>query len=148
MTDINNVVIVGRSVRDVGERDYTCTRSGTYCLKISVAVNKSEKDAAGNWQDRASFVDVTIWGKMAENLRPKISKGTKMCVSGSLYQERWTTTDGKTNSRLTVVADRVDIMQGTSAATPGNAPSAPNPAPSSSGNAPSALDSYTGDLPF
>lgn len=142
MTDINNVVIVGRSTRDIGERDYTCTRSGVYCLKVSVAVNKSEKDAAGNWQDRASFIDVTIWGKMAENLRPKIGKGTKMCVSGSLYQERWATTDGKTNSRLTVVADRVDIMQGTPAATPGNAP---NPAPS---EAPGAFDQYTNDLPF
>lgn len=142
MTDINNVVIVGRSTRDIGERDYTCTRSGVYCLKISVAVNKSEKDASGNWQDRASFVDVTIWGKMAENLRPKISKGTKMCVSGSLYQERWQGQNGKTSSRLTVVADRVDIMQGTPAATPGNAP---NPAPS---EAPSAFDQYTDDLPF
>lgn len=145
MTDINNVVIVGRSTRDIGERDYTCTRSGVYCLKISVAVNKSEKDAAGNWQDRASFVDVTIWGKMAENLRPKISKGTKMCVSGSLYQERWQGQDGKTVSRLTVVADRVDIMQGTPAATSGNAP---NPAPSAPSKAPSALDQFTDDLPF
>lgn len=145
MTDINNVVIVGRSTRDIGERDYTCTRSGVYCLKISVAVNKSEKDAAGNWQDRASFIDVTIWGKMAENLRPKISKGTKMCVSGSLYQERWQGQDGKTSSRLTVVADRVDIMQGTPAATPGNAP---NPAPSAPSKAPSVFDQYTDDLPF
>lgn len=85
---------------------------------------------------------MTIWGKMAENLRPKISKGIKMCVSGSLYQERWQGQDGKTSSRLTVVADRVDIMQGTPAATPGNAP---NPAPS---EAPCALDQYTDDLPF
>lgn len=144
MTDINNVVIVGRSTRDIGERDYTYTRSGVCCLKISVAVNKSEKDAAGNWQDRASFVDVTIWGKMAENLRPKIGKGTKMCVSGSLYQERWQGQDGKTSSRLTVVADRVDIMQGTPASTPSNTqqhPTTPNPAPSD-------CDSYTNDLPF
>jgi single-strand DNA-binding protein len=116
-----------------------------YCLKISVAVNKSEKDAAGNWQDRASFVDVTIWGKMAENLRPKISKGTKMCVSGSLYQERWQGQDGKTSSRLTVVADRVDIMQGNAGV---NAPTAPNPAPSAPSEAPSAFDQYTNDLPF
>jgi single-strand DNA-binding protein len=148
MTDINNVVIVGRSTRDIGERDYTCTRSGVYCLKISVAVNKSEKDAAGNWQDRASFVDVTIWGKMAENLRPKISKGTKMCVSGSLYQERWQGQDGKTSSRLTVVADRVDIMQGTPASTPGNAPNPAPSAPSAPSEAPSAFDQYTNDLPF
>ena len=70
MTDINTVTIVGRLTRDCGQQDFSYLQSGTAVAKISVAVNRSKKQQDGSWADEASFFDVTVFGKSAENLHP------------------------------------------------------------------------------
>ena len=71
MTDTNSVVLVGRSVRDVSDRDFGYLQSGTARLNFSIAVNKSRKQG-DQWIDEPSFFDVTIFGKWAENLKQKM----------------------------------------------------------------------------
>ena len=109
MTDINNVVLVGRLTRDLGtdERSFGYVQSGTARANISIAVNRSRKQGE-QWVDETSFFDVTIWGKTAENLKPRLTKGTQIAVSGYLKQDRWEK-DGQKQSRVQVVADMVEV---------------------------------------
>ena len=65
MTDLNHVIEIGRLTRDIGERDFGYTTGGTTRLNLSIAVNRSEK-RGGEWADKVSFFDVTVWGKTAE----------------------------------------------------------------------------------
>ena len=51
-TDLNHVVLVGRLTRDVGndERSFGYVSNGQGRANVSIAVNRSRKDAAsGNW---------------------------------------------------------------------------------------------------
>ena len=109
MTDINSVVLVGRITKDVGsdERSFSYVGNGTAKAVVNIAVNRGVKKG-DKWEDEASFFDVVIWGKTAENLKPRLTKGTQITVSGYLKQDRWEK-DGQKQSRVQVVADMVEI---------------------------------------
>ena len=110
MTDINSLTVIGRIVRDLDENSYTVLESGTARANVSIAVNRSVKKD-GQWIDDTSFFDITIWGKTAENLKPYLTKGKQIAVSGYLKQDRWEK-DGKKNSRVYIVAETVELVGG------------------------------------
>ena len=112
MTDTNLVVLIGRLTQDCGndERSFQYVGNGTAKAVVSLAVNRSVKKN-GNWVDEVSFINVTIWGKTAENLKQYLKKGTQICVCGYLTQDRWEK-DGQKQSRLKVVAESVQLLGG------------------------------------
>ncbi len=115
-TDLNHVVLVGRLTRDVGsdERSFGYVSNGQARANLSIAVNRSRKDSAsGNWVEEANFFDVTLWGKQAENLKPYLTKGKQIAVDGYLKQDRWQK-DGQNFSRVTIVANNVQLLGGRS----------------------------------
>lgn len=108
-SSINRVCISGNLTRDPELRQ---TQSGTQVLSMGVAVNERAKDPqTGEWGDRPSFVDVTVWGNRAQALAGFLRKGTHVAVSGRLRQDRWQDRQtGENRSRIGVVADEVDVM--------------------------------------
>lgn len=109
MTDINSVVLVGRITKDIGsdERSFSYVGNGTAKAVVNIAVNRGVKKG-DKWEDEASFFDVVIWGKTAENLKPRLTKGTQITVSGYLKQDRWEK-DGQKQSRVQIIADMVEV---------------------------------------
>ena len=111
--DVNTVVIVGRLVRDLNpsdSREFAYTPNGQARANISVAVNTRRKNG-DQWVDEVNFFNITIWGKTAENLKPYLTKGKQICVEGHLKQDRWEK-DGQKQSRITIVADNVQLLGG------------------------------------
>ena len=109
MTDINSVVLIGRITKDVGsdERSFSYIGNGTAKAVVNIAVNRGVKKG-DKWEDETSFIDVVMWGKLAENLKPRLTKGTQITVNGYLKQDRWEK-DGQKQSRVQVVADMVEV---------------------------------------
>ena len=110
MTDLNHVIEIGRLTRDISERDFGYTTGGTARLNLSIAVNRSEK-RGGEWADKVSFVDVTVWGKTAENIITYLHKGKQIAVDGYLDQQRWEK-DGVKYSKVVIIADNVQLLGG------------------------------------
>ena len=110
MTDLNHVIEIGRLTRDISERDFAYTTGGTARLNLSFAVNRSEK-RNGAWQDKVSYLDVTVWGKTAENIKPYLHKGKQIAVDGYLDQQRWEK-DGVKYSKVVIIADSVQLLGG------------------------------------
>ena len=121
MTDLNDVILIGRLTKDCGadERSFSYVGNGTAKAVVSLAVNRSVKKGE-KWEDEVSYIDVTIWGRTAENLKPNLVKGKQICVKGYLKQDRWEK-DGQKQSRLTVVADSVQLLGGNNKAVPSQA---------------------------
>ena len=139
MTDLNSVIEIGRLTRDISERDFGYTTGGTARLNLSIAVNRSEK-RGGEWADKVSFFDVTVWGKTAENIRPYLHKGKQIAVDGYLDQQRWEK-DGVKYSKVVIIADSVQLLGGNE-----SAPQAQQPAGEyqSAGSG----DDFPEDIPF
>lgn len=110
MTDINTLTIIGRLISNC---DLAYTAGGTARLNLSIAVNRSQK-SGGEWSDKASFFDVTVWGKTAENISPYLSKGKQIAVQGYLDQQRWEK-DGQRFSKVCIIAEQVQLLGGKNA---------------------------------
>lgn len=101
MTDLNEVVLMGRLVRNsdtkpVGKGNLT---------EFSIAVNRSTK-VGNDWKDEVSYFDVKKW-QASENLQGKLIKGAQVTIKGSLNQERWQDQNGANKSRIVINAENV-----------------------------------------
>lgn len=145
MTDINNITLSGRVAQDI-KLGYV--GNSMAMAKFSVAVNRSVKGADGQWQDVASFIDVTAWGKAAERLNQTARKGTKLLIVGRIEQQTWT--DKQTNqqkSKVAVIADRVELIMIPQQAQPQQAQ--PQYTPSNYAPPANGFDgSFSEDVPF
>ena len=112
--DLNVVCIVGNLVRNCGanERDFVYTQNGMCIATISIASNRSRKQADGQYVDEVSYFDVKLYGKTAENLKPYLLKGQKVAVDGVLKQERWKDKNGNAASRIIINANSVQLIGG------------------------------------
>lgn len=93
------ITVVGNMVNDPVLR---FTNSGMAVCDFTVADNyKSNKDA----EDQVSFIEVTLWGTLAENFSESLHKGQRVIVEGRLQQQNWETDDGQKRSKLKLIAD-------------------------------------------
>lgn len=112
MNDLNHVVLIGRLTQDLGadERSFGYVGNGQARASFSIAVNHTKKNG-DEWVDEVDFFSITVWGKLAENLKPYLTKGKQICVEGHLKQDRWEK-DGQKQSRVSVVADNIQLLGG------------------------------------
>lgn len=106
MRSINSVFITGNLTRDP---DVKATASGLSVLEFVVAVNVSRRLQDGSYEDRAIFVPVKAFGRQAEFLSGRLSKGVRVTVSGRLDQRRWEDQDGRRRSVMEVIAEDVEF---------------------------------------
>ncbi|MBQ6057230.1 MAG: single-stranded DNA-binding protein [Treponema sp.] len=113
MTDLNHVVLIGRLTRDLGsdERDFGYLPNGQARANVSIAVNRSKKQG-DEWIDEVSYFEVAIFGKTAENLKPYLLKGKQIAVDGHLKQDRWKDQQGNNKSKISIVAENVQLLDG------------------------------------
>lgn len=108
MTDLNKVILIGRVTHDINDKSFGYIGNGNAKLTLSIAVNRSVK-RGDKWEDEVSFFEVIVWGKPAESLKTRLSKGKRIAVSGELKQERWEK-DGQKYSKIVVNAESVQLL--------------------------------------
>lgn len=96
----NTITISGNLTRDP---ELKFLGSGTAVADLSVAVNRKDKD--GN--ESTSFIDVTAWQTLAENVAESLTRGARVIVTGRLEQQTWEDKDGGKRSKLVLIADDV-----------------------------------------
>ncbi len=106
MASFNRVILVGNLTRDPELRYIP---SGTAVCDVGLAVNDRRKTASGEWIDETTFVDVTLWSRTAEVASEYLSKGSPVLIEGRLKLDTWEK-DGKKNSKLRVVAEKMQML--------------------------------------
>ncbi|MFH1731536.1 MAG: single-stranded DNA-binding protein [Planctomycetota bacterium] len=110
MANLNKVLLIGNLTRDPELR---YIQSGTAVVDLGLAVNRRVKKSDGTWGDEAAFIDVTVWGKQAENCAEYLSKGRPVFVEGRLQFDQWEDKKtGEKRSKLKVTADNVQFLAG------------------------------------
>jgi single-strand DNA-binding protein len=105
MNNLNSILIEGNLVRDPLLRS---TPKGTQVCTLSLASNRYYKQETG-FEKEVSFFDVETWSRLAEACYAKGKKGRGVRVVGRLKQDRWTGPDGKSHSKVTIVAEHVEF---------------------------------------
>jgi single-strand DNA-binding protein len=115
MNNLNSILIEGNMVRDPIART---TPKGSQVCSFSIASNRYYT-IDGKMEHEVSFFDVESWGKLAELVQSEGQKGRAVRVVGRLKQDRWTGTDQKPRSKVSIVAEHIEFRpqpeQGSSA---------------------------------
>lgn len=103
---VNNVVLVGRLVRDVDLRQTSTGKMMTY---FTLAVNKNFKNEQG--EQAADFIGCVAFDKKAENMARFLSKGSLIAVEGRISTRNFQGNDGKTVYVTEVVASSITFLE-------------------------------------
>lgn len=98
--NINNVTLIGNLTRDPESFAAGCN--------LGIAVNERAK-VDGEWADRPSFFDVTVFGKQGEACAEHLSKGSQVAIQGRLTQDRWEN-EGQKRSKVKIIAFSVQFL--------------------------------------
>jgi single-strand DNA-binding protein len=120
MASFNKVILLGNVTRDP-ELRYIA--NGTAVTDVGLAVNDRRKTATGEWVEETTFVDVTLWGRTAEVAGEYVTKGSPLLIEGRLKLDTWEK-DGKKNSKLRVVGERMQLLGSRSGGEGGSRPKA------------------------
>lgn len=108
MASLNKVFLLGNLTRDP---DFRGLPSGQSVCTLGLAVNRRFVNSSGQEQEEPCFVDVSVWGKAANNCRQYLSKGSQVMIEGRLRLDSWEDRNGGgRRSKLTVVAENVQFM--------------------------------------
>lgn len=103
---INNVVLVGRVVRDPELR---YTPQNTAVATFTIAVNRRFKNAQG--EREADFINCVIWRQSAENLANWAKKGALIGVTGSIQVRNYENKEGQRVYVTEVLADNFQMLE-------------------------------------
>jgi len=106
LSSFNKVLLMGNLTRDP---ELKTIMNGTSLCKFGLAVNRKYK-AGDEWKEDVCYVDITVWGKQAENCAEYLSKGRPAFIEGRLRLNEWEGEDGKKRSKLEVVAISVQFL--------------------------------------
>lgn len=106
---INNVVLVGRIVRDPELR---YTPQNTAVATFTLAVNRRFKNAQG--EREADFINCVIWRQPAENLANWAKKGALVGITGSIQVRNYENKEGQRVYVTEVLADNFQMIESNS----------------------------------
>ena len=76
-----------------------------------MAINRKYKDDSGQEKQDTAFVDVTVWGRLAEIANEYVHKGDPVFIQGRLKTDMWDDKQtGKQRSKLVVVAENLQLL--------------------------------------
>lgn len=104
--EINSVIIGGNLARDVQLKDLP---SGQKVAAIAVASNRTYV-AKGEKKQEVIFIDVDVWGAMADNCAKYLHKGSPVVVTGRLKQDQWQSQTGEKRSKIKIIATNVQFL--------------------------------------
>jgi single-strand DNA-binding protein len=108
MASINSVHILGNLTRDPEVR---YTPKGSAVCDLSLACNRAWYDDQNQKHEETDFIDVTVFGKTAENVGKFVGKGLRLHVQGRLKQDTWEDkATGQKRSKIKVIADQVTFI--------------------------------------
>src|SRR5258708_16588439 len=86
MPTLNRALLIGNLTRDP---EIKYTPRGTAIADIALAINRTRKDDVGEKQEDTTFVDVTLWGRMAEIASEYLRKCQPVFIEGRLQLDCW-----------------------------------------------------------
>jgi single-strand DNA-binding protein len=104
----NQVILMGNLTRDPELRQ---TPGGQNVCSFSLALNRSYKDASGEWKEATDYIDVVAWGPLGERVSQYLSKGRRCLVQGRLQSRSWEQ-EGQKRSKVEVLSSDVTFLDG------------------------------------
>ncbi len=109
MASFNKVILMGNLTRDPQVRYIT---SGNAVTELGIAVSRQWYDKQSNTKkEETTFVDVTLWGRLAEIAGEYLAKGRPVLIEGRLQLDTWDDKEtGQKRSKMRVVGETMQLL--------------------------------------
>jgi len=108
MASLNKVMLIGNCTRDPEIR---YTPKGTPIVELGIAVNRRYTAENGEKREETTFVDVTLWSRLAEIAAEYLRKGRPVYIEGRLQLDSWDDkATGQKRSKLRVVGEEMQLL--------------------------------------
>jgi single-strand DNA-binding protein len=105
VNSLNSILLEGNLVKDPESKTLS---TGSQVCNFTVASDRFYHQNDGT-EKEVSFFDVEAWAKLGIACSQNLKKGRGVRVVGRLKQDRWTDGEGKTKSRVMIVAEHVEF---------------------------------------
>ena len=110
MANVNKVILIGNVTRDP---EVKFTSKGSAVTDIGLAINRNYTLDSGEKREETTFVDVELWGRLAEIAGEYAKKGRPIYIEGRLRMDTWEDkSTGQKRSKLKVVAEALQLLGG------------------------------------
>lgn len=107
MASLNRVFLMGNLTKAPTLR---YTPGGAAVTDLSLAINSTFVNKAGERKDEVCYVDIVTWGRQAETAAEYLTKGSPIFVEGRLQLDSWETNEGEKRNKLRVRANRIQFL--------------------------------------
>ncbi len=108
MASLNKVMLIGNLTRDP---EVKYTPKGTAVAEIAIAINRNFTGADGQKKEEVTYIDVTLWERLAEIAGEYLKKGRPVFIEGRLQLDTWDDkATGQKRSRLRVRAEQMQLL--------------------------------------
>jgi single-strand DNA-binding protein len=105
--NINRVVLTGNLTRDPELRS---TNSGLSVCNLGIACNTRRRNSAtGEWEEKANYFRVTVFGAQADNCHTYLKKGRPVAIDGRLDWRQYEH-NGQTREAIDIIAESVQFL--------------------------------------
>ena len=107
MANLNKVMIIGNVTRDP---EVKYTPKGSAVTDLGIAVNRTYK-VGEERKEEVTYVDVILWGRLAEIAGEYCRKGKPVYIEGRLQLDSWEDkASGQKRSKLRVVGEEMQLL--------------------------------------
>lgn len=103
---LNRIVLAGRLTKDVELRKLA---NGMSVASFNLASDELSKNADGS--KKVIFIEVSLFGKSAENVAKYVQKGSLVAVDGRITQRKYTNKQNQQVTSTEIVADNVQFLE-------------------------------------
>ena len=108
MASLNKVMLIGNVTRDP---EVKYTPKGSAVADVGLAINRSYTNQSGEKVEEVTYVDVELWGRLAEIAGEYAKKGRPIFVEGRLRIDSWEDKQsGQKRNRLKVVGEGLQLL--------------------------------------
>ena len=108
MASLNKVMLIGNVTRDP---EVKYTPKGSAVADLGLAINRSYTNQGGEKVEEVTYVDVELWGRLAEIAGEYAKKGRPIFIEGRLRIDSWEDKQsGQKRSRLKVVGEGLQLL--------------------------------------
>jgi single-strand DNA-binding protein len=107
VNSLNSILLEGNLVKDPESKTLA---TGSQVCNFTVASDRFYRQSqSDNTEKEVSYFDVEAWSRLGLACSQNLKKGRGVRVVGRLKQDRWVDGEGKTKSRVMIVAEHVEF---------------------------------------
>lgn len=99
---LNKVFLIGNLTRDP---ELKALPTGTKVASLSMATNRTWKDASGAKKESVEYHNVVVFARQAEVIAQYCKKGSSLYIEGRIQTRSWDATDGTKKYRTEIVLE-------------------------------------------